>query len=168
MGNLADYHGRRLYVTVIGYDGCGGTYKASSDGFIIDTTPPVFDEIVLGGNNIDLSELHYGRTEQQYYQSDEHLFARWRSSDGESGLVEDYVVRVGSYPGGDDIVGDFYTPTGSLQNRTYSPELEGIPQHITLVTENRAGLRTEIGLPPVVMDTSPPQQGEVRYILHKH
>ena len=157
LANIADYHGSRVFVTVRGEDGCGGSYEASSDGFLVDITPPEFTLVSLGSNAVDLSPENSTET-PHYYQSDSHLSAYWMVLDPESGLAEVFTVKVGTYPGGEDIA-SFNTSLTSFRHETYRPELEGVAQYITIVAESRAGLKASVALPPLTMDTSPPQSG---------
>ena len=155
--SLADFHGSRIFVTVRGEDGCGGIYEASSDGFLIDTSPPEFTLVSLGSNAVDLSPENSSET-PHYYQSDRYLSAYWMVLDPESGLDEAFTVKVGTYPGGEDIA-SFNTSLSSFRRETYQPELEGVAQYITIAAESRTGLRSSVSLPPLTMDTSPPQSG---------
>ena len=66
LANIADYHGRRVFVTVRGEDGCGGSYEASSDGFLVDITPPEFTLVSLGSNAVDLSLENSTETPNYY------------------------------------------------------------------------------------------------------
>ena len=164
--NLADLHGSRVFVTVRGEDGCGGTYEASSDGFLIDTTPPEFTLVSLGSNAVDLSPENSSDT-PHYYQSDSYLSAYWMVIDPESGLAEAFTIKVGTYPGGEDVA-SFNTSLSSFRRETYQPELEGVAQYITIVAESRAGLKASVALPPLTMDTTPPESGVLscpRFIL---
>ena len=68
LDKLSDQHGGRIFVTVRGEDGCGGIYEASSDGFLIDTSPPEFTLVSLGSNAVELSPEN-STDSPHYYQS---------------------------------------------------------------------------------------------------
>ena len=157
LDNLSNQHGSRIFVTVRGEDGCGGIYEASSDGFLIDTSPPEFTLVSLGSNAVDLSPEN-STDSPHYYQSDRYLSAYWMVLDPESGLEETFTVKVGTYPGGEDIA-SFNTSHSSFRRETYQPELEGVAQYTTIVAKSRAGLQASVALPPLTMDTTPPLSG---------
>ena len=165
--NLSAYEGAILYSTVRGVDGCGNTYDATSDGFTIDTTPPVFSRLTIGGRPITLGPSEQFSEGFVHYQVDTSLSVTWRASDDESSLVNSFTVKVGTYEGGDDVVSAFQTDLSSLIIDAFSADLEDRSQYITIAVVNRAGLVTELSLPPIVAQTSPSETGNVSCSTYK-
>ena len=147
--------------------GCGTTLESSSDGFIIDPTSPDLDFIAVGANAIEFGlarELGGNIPDHQPYQTEKLLSAAWTASDTESGLKTGQLVKVGSYPGGADIIEEMAIDDNYVRGLEMSDDA-GQPNYVTVSAWNRAGVRKDVTAPSVAWDQTPPQQGEVRYTL---
>ena len=87
----------------------------------------------------------------------------WSAEDIESGLANDVTVKIGSYPGGDDI----HNGSQSMANyiRRELNTSEGMSTYVTIEAENRAGLVVVAYSEPVALDTTLPPRGEVSEIV---
>ena len=163
---LSEYSGQLLYTTVRAVTGCGTILESSSDGFIIDPTTPELDIIAVGTNAIELglaSELGNSIPDHQPYQTEKLLSATWTARDIESGLQIERLVKVGSYPGGADIIEEMSINDNYVRGLEMSDDA-GQPNYVTVSVWNRAGVRKDVTAPAVAWDQTPPQQGEVRHL----
>ncbi|XP_067659895.1 uncharacterized protein [Haliotis asinina] len=87
------------YLTVKAVLGSGASAISSSDGFYVDTTPPVFEEDVLLYFDVSQGEF----TPVKYQGSNDTIKAVWKCSDNTSEVV-DYQWSIGTTPGGSDIM----------------------------------------------------------------
>lgn len=69
------------------------------------------------------------------------------------------VVKIGSYPGGSDLMNDTEAPYGYI--RDYIRGTDGTPNYITVSSVNSAGLKGEAYSGPIILDTSLPPNGKV-------
>ena len=166
---LRDLANQRLYITVRGVTGCSGILESTSNGFIIDHTPPSLDVIATGTQAIERAQSGGVADSHVTYQSTDTYSSVWTSSDDESGLVpndDDVIVQVGTFPGGSDVMQSETVSGGHLRGRVSagadSAVVEGVPVYVTVTATNGAGLQTTSVSEPVVMDTTPPLSGEVR------
>ncbi|KAK3101942.1 hypothetical protein FSP39_007535 [Pinctada imbricata] len=112
------------YLTVRATLGSGATVTASSDGFYIDDTPPVFDlDIMKGDFYIDVNQGPL--TPVRFSSSNSTIKAFWRCSDKESEIIE-YLWAIGTTPGGEEMQN--YTSTGTTASGT-NPSFEGQLTH---------------------------------------
>jgi hypothetical protein len=124
----------------------------SSDGVIVDDSPPI------AGTILDQNSQH---SENQYQSSSTELHVRW--SDGydlESGIKE-YLVAVGSWSNEDDIRGFFSVGLAreiKVKNLTMRT---GSTYFITLQIVNKAGRTSRVSSSGVIVDTSPPEIQQV-------
>lgn len=162
---LCEYSNQLLHTTVRAITGCGTILESSSDGFIIDPTSPDLDFITVGANAIELGlarELGGNIPDHQPYQTEKLLSAAWTASDTESGLQTGQLLKVGSYPGGADIIEEMSIDDNYVRGLEMSDDA-GQPNYVTVSVWNRAGVRKDVTAPAVAWDQTPPQQGEVRY-----
>ena len=144
--------------------GCGNILESSSDGFVIDSTPPEVAFVAVGANAIELGtdiETENIVYEHRPYQTEQLLSATWMAKDTESGIQDERLVKIGSYPGGSDII----TETSITDDYVRGLEMSAIggePNYITVSVWNRAGVRQDVTAPAVAWDQTPPRQGEVR------
>ena len=128
------------YVTVEAVSASGQIVLASSNGVILDTTPPEPTQ------RIEHFDTLFSEKEPIHFQASDHtISAQWGFRDNESGIVE-YLWSVGSYPYGDDI--QSMEVTGTAPHGVNS-SLFGLLQHnftyyVTVVARNGAGLNTSI------------------------
>lgn len=161
---MEQYGNQVLYTTVRAITGCGGILESSSDGFIIDSTPPEVAFIAVGANAIELgtaSEVENVVHEHQPYQTEQLLSATWRANDTESGVRNERLVKIGSYPGGSDIIAETTVTDDYVRSLEMSANA-GEPNYVTVSVWNRAGIRQDVTAPAITWDQTPPRQGEVR------
>ena len=160
-----EQYGRQiLYTTVRAITGCGNILESSSDGFVIDSSPPEVAFTAVGVNAIELglaSETEDIVHEHQPYQTEQLLSATWTAADPESGIQDERLVKIGSYPGGSDIIAETSVTDDSVRSLQMSDNA-GEPNYVTVSVWNRAGVRQDVTAPAVAWDQTPPQQGEVR------
>lgn len=160
-----EHYGRQiLYTTVKAITGCGEILESSSDGFIIDSTAPEVAFIAVGANAVELGttfETENVIHEHQPYQTEQLLSATWTATDDESGVQNEKLVKIGSYPGGSDIIAEVTVTDDYVRGLEMSVDA-GEPNYVTVSVWNRAGVRQDVTAPAVAWDKTPPHQGEVR------
>ena len=160
-----EQYGRQiLYTTVRAITGCGVVLESSSDGFVIDPSPPEIAFIAVGANAIELgttSEAGGVARQHQPYQTEQLLSATWTATDVESGMRDERIVKMGSYPGGSDIIAETAVTDDFVRGLEMSANT-GEPNYVTVSVWNRAGVRHDVTAPSVAWDQTPPHQGEVR------
>ena len=154
----ASYEGERLFVTVRGINDCGGILESTSNGFVIVTRPPSLRIIDTGSNAIEHAQSVDDVTVRNEYQSTVGYSSVWEN-DEEKRVGDQNRVRVGTYPGGDDIEQEQLILDDYVRGQVLSPE--GVPLFVTVATENSAGLESIAISNPIVLDTSPPLVEEV-------
>ena len=161
--DLASYGAHPLYATVRGTTDCGDVVVSTSDGFIVDPSPPSLEVIGTGENAIERAQSVYGSSSSinnTAYQTTTSFSALWQLTDPQSGQKTSAVVRIGSYPGGVGIVvGETTAEHGSIRGNLES--VEGLPHYVTVTGYNRAGIPTTASGKAVALDTSPPTLGQV-------
>lgn len=158
--DLESYEDQPLYITVRGITGCGGLLESTSSGFIIDPTPPSLDIIGTGSQAIERAQSVGGGASDYEFQDTAAFSSVWEVGDGESGGVGGVRVRVGSYPGGDDVSPERSVSENYIRGEAMSSN-EGLPNYVTVTAENGAGLEAVAISNPIVLDTSPPTSREV-------
>lgn len=161
---MEQYGNQILYTTVRAITGCGGILESSSDGFVIDSSPPEVAFIAVAANAVELgtaSETEDVVHEHQPYQTEQLLSATWRAADPESGIEDERLVKIGSYPGGSDIIAEMPVTDDNVRSLEMSANA-GQPNYVTVSVWNRAGVRQDVTAPAVAWDQTPPRQGEVR------
>lgn len=93
------------------------------------------------------------------YQNIDTYSSIWSADDLESGLAGDVTVKIGSYPGGNDIQNRSESAANYIRRELKTSE--GVSTYVTLEAENRAGLISKAYSEPVVLDTTLPSMGEV-------
>ena len=126
--------------------------SASSDGVVVDETPPIAGSISHGPKQA---------ANILYQSSTNTLEAHWSPGrDPESGISE-YWVAVGTGPNNDDVYGFFtvglatYVKVGNLSMNS------GSTYYVTLEIVNKAQLRTRISSSGVTVDDTPPVLSKV-------
>ena len=140
--------GLQYVATVACENNDGFISSESSDGFIIDDSPPVAGKILnKNGHPFD----------NKYQSSTSELHARWTDAyDPESGIKE-YSVAVGSGSNDDDIREFFsvgLTREVTVKNLTMST---GSTYYITLQVVNKAGMTSRVSSNGITVDTTPPK-----------
>ncbi|KAK3103480.1 hypothetical protein FSP39_019545 [Pinctada imbricata] len=133
------YEVNTYYLTVRATLGSGAEVTASSDGFYIDDTPPVFDlDIMEGDFYVDVNQGPL--TPVRFSSSNSTIKAFWSCEDTESEIIE-YLWAIGTSPGSEDV--QLFTSTGKTASGTNS-SFEGLLTHesvfyVSVICKNGAG-----------------------------
>ncbi|XP_067682774.1 uncharacterized protein [Haliotis asinina] len=142
--------GVRYYVTVTACNMAGLCSSATSDGVILDQTPPVPGRVMDGTQDRDT----------QYQASRTFLGCTWHGfQDTESG-VDFYEWRIGTTPGGDDILKPRYAALEevALVTLTNTTKLTtGHEMFCTVRVYDKAGLFSESTSNGFIIDNSAPE-----------
>ena len=145
--NLSSLSGQRLYITIRGTTDCGHTLESTSDGFVIVTSPPTLRILDIGP---DATE----HVQTSLYQSTSGFSVHWDVADEVSDIGEQIFIKLGSYPGGNDIADEVEVSEDYFRGDITSAD--GSPVFVTVTAVNEAGLETVAFSNAVVRDTSPP------------
>ncbi|XP_076113981.1 uncharacterized protein LOC143082265 [Mytilus galloprovincialis] len=140
--------GIRYYTTITACNTADMCTSVTSDGVVIDNSPPT-QGIVLDG--VDVYDLEYQSLRR-------YLSARWYGfTDPQSG-IEKFSWRAGTKPGQDDIVKSTHLPQTDLLVEPDLPQKLPLGQriYITIKAYNKAGLTTEATSNGFYIDNSPP------------
>ena len=152
--NLTLLHGKKYYVTVKAENSRGESVSSSSDGVVVDRTPPI-------GKAVQVSPASGKQT--LYVTSPSAPVVTWSMDDPESGMSH-FLVGVGSFPFQDDLL--TFHRVDSL-SRSLDLDLinftlyEGLIFYVTVTGVNMLGLETSITSQQVVVDWTPPESGEI-------
>ncbi len=160
---LRELTNQRLYVTVRGVSDCGEILESTSDGFVIDHTPPSLEILATGPQAIEHAQSEGGVVDHVTYQTTDTYSSIWNSQDDESGSGDDIIVQVGTFPGGSDLVQGGVISGDHIRGRVSAgaDSAEGRPVYVTVTATNGAGLEATAVSEPITMDTTPPQSGQV-------
>ena len=128
------------YVVVEATSASGQTVRATSNGVLIDVTPPVLSD------SIRLYDVEFSLTQSSMYQGNNHtISASWGFKDSESGIVN-YEWSIGTSPYGQEI--QSFASVG-LTTYATNVNLEGELKHnetyyVTVRATNGAGLLSEV------------------------
>uniref|UniRef100_K1PPK2 Protocadherin Fat 4 n=1 Tax=Magallana gigas TaxID=29159 RepID=K1PPK2_MAGGI len=150
------------YEAVRGVTGSGDTAVASSNGFYIDDSPPVFDPEVMSA--FFYYDVGQGEsTPVKFQKSNDTIKCIWKCDDKESDIVENFWA-IGTSPGATDIQN--FTSTGQ-SIAGINNKLEGILEHdqtyyASFICSNGAGLNTTyIDTGGVIVKLIPPDVDSV-------
>lgn len=134
--------------------------QSTSNGFVIDPSPPSLEIIGTGENAIEHAQINYEEFNHTTYQINPSVSSLWQLTDNQSGHESSVVVRIGTYPGGSDVQNETQIfEDDSIRSSLYGEE--GIPHYFTITAYNRAGLSTTTFSKPITIDSTPPTDGEV-------
>ena len=140
--------GQKYYVTLIATTASGLSSMASSNGFIVDPSPPMLTEVITSHLVMD-----------QDARSIEIRVSWDGVKDNESG------IRSSEYCLGTTPLTCVYgsLEAGSSTSGTIGPftPQSQVEYYVTVLTENRAGLTSVMSSKKLMFDTSPPTQGTV-------
>ncbi|XP_015767122.1 PREDICTED: uncharacterized protein LOC107345883, partial [Acropora digitifera] len=152
--NLTLEHGKKYYVTVKAENSQGENVSSSSDGVVVDRTPPV------------AKSIHIAPTSGKgtlYVRSPSPPVVTWSIDDPESGMSH-LLVGVGSFPFQDDLL-TFHKVNGlsrSLDLDQVNFTLnQGVTFFVAVTGVNMLGLETTLTSQQVVVDWTPPLSGKV-------
>lgn len=133
--------GKTYYLTVKAKNRAGlWSESKSSDGIIVDTTPPTAPVVVDDGETTtDTTSLH----------------ATWSSEDPESGIIE-YQYALGTIPGGTDVLDWISALEKTEVEITGLSLLADKTYYLSVKARNRAGLWSEIGISDGITMTEAP------------
>ena len=97
--------------------------------------------------------------DHEEYQTEAGFSSIWTVADDESGITDDVSVKVGTYPGGENVEARADVSQSYLRSTVMSAK--GLPNYVTVAAINGAGLESVAISNPVVMDATPPFIGEV-------
>jgi len=152
--NLTLSHGKKYYVTVKAKNARGDTVMSSSDGVIIDRTPPVAKSIQIAPSS--------GK-ETLFLTSPSAPVVTWSIDDPESGISH-FVVHVGSFPLHSDLLASEHLDSLSRSldlGQTNFTLYQGLIFYVTVTGINLVGLETVVTSQQVVVDWTPPEAGEI-------
>lgn len=148
-------NGVTYYARVIGFNILGVPSEiASSDGVLIDSTPPTFSIPVTDGVHL--------RHDIDYTTHATTLSASWKCEDMDSGLAQ-ALVGFGTQPGIQDVAGYQavlpYQISYSSNNLTLS---QGYRYFATVKCINRVGLQSLMSSNGITIDSTPPLVGYIK------
>ncbi|XP_053400999.1 uncharacterized protein LOC128557566 [Mercenaria mercenaria] len=144
--------GLHYYVTVAACNTANLCSSVASDGFVVDSTPPVKGKVTDGPRD----------TDEQYQGSRNYIGCKWHGfTDPQSGISH-YVWRVGTTKGGDNILpatevhkhGKAFIFDLHSEYGTYLPK--GVRIYCTVRAYNRAGKFVEASSNGFIVDDTPP------------
>ena len=152
--NLTLLHGKRYYVTVKAENTRGDTVTSSSDGVVIDRTPPIARSIQISPS--------LGK-ETLFLTSPSAPVVTWSIDDSESG-IRHFLVSVGSFPFQSDLLATRYVDSLSrsvdLEQENFTL-YEGLTFYVTITGVNMLGLETVVTSQQVVVDWTPSEAGNI-------
>ena len=158
--NLHSFGSRRLYVTIRGITGCGDILESTSNGFVIDPMPPSLEIIDTGLQAIENAQISREEIAANgVYQVEAGYSSVWRANDEQSGLSNQTLVDIGTYPYGSDISDDIAISENYIRSQIMSAD--GVATYVTVTVTNGAGTESVRTSSPIVRDTTPPTVGNV-------
>lgn len=142
--------GTEYFVTVRATNGAGLTATRSSDGVVVDLTPPTAGQVHDGiGQDI------------QFQTSITTISGDWSGfADAESQIAR-YEWAIGTSAGGSDLQGFVSTGTTTRGTNAALSLAHGVTYYVTVRAYNRAGLYTELSSNGVTVDTTGPAFGAI-------
>ena len=148
--NLTLSHGTKYYVTIKAENTEGDTIISSSDGVVIDRTPPIGKSIQIAPSS--------GK-ETVFLTSPSAPIVTWSIDDPESGISH-FLVSVGSFPFQNDLLAvqrvDSLSRSLDLDLANFTLN-EGLTFYVTVTGVNMLGLQTSLVSQQVVVDWTPPE-----------
>ncbi|VDI13269.1 Hypothetical predicted protein, partial [Mytilus galloprovincialis] len=143
---------KRIFVTVRVYNKAGLFSEASSNGFIVDVTPPIFFE-----NPFLVHDFGSFYKDSIVFRST--FKVKWKVGDKDSYIDRQY-ISIGCHIGG-NFSSSSIQLNGIVREYTFSRlDLhDGVKYTVHLIACNRAKLCTESKSDPILVDSSPPTPG---------
>ena len=140
--------GSKYYVTVEATSASGVSTSQSSNGFIVDPSPPVLTEI---------SVSHYV-TDQELKKID--LSVDWHGVKDEESGIDDINYCIGTTAGScnKQMLSSNKSISGNIP--AFKPQ-QGVSYYVTVIARNGAGLFTVVASHKLAYDLSPPSRGYV-------
>lgn len=152
--NLTLSHGTKYFVTVKAKNIRGDVIMSSSDGVVIDRTPPV-------GKTLDI--LPSLGKDTLFITLPSAPVVTWSIDDPESGISH-FALSVGSFPFQSDLLSSQYLDSLSRSldlNKVNFTMYEGLSFYVTVIAVNMVGLDTALVSQQVVVDWTPPELGTI-------
>ncbi|ESO83749.1 hypothetical protein LOTGIDRAFT_168990 [Lottia gigantea] len=148
--NIRFISGIKYFTMVTGCNMAELCSSISSDGFIIDVTPPIRGHVIDGTRDADI-DFQASRT---------FIGGKWYGFKDSESSIEKYEWRVGTSKGGSEILKPESLPVLEIIYRSNLPLLQhlpvDIPLYITVTAYNKAGLSSESTSDGFIIDTTPP------------
>ena len=156
---LASQDGLQYFFTVEATNGAGLKNALSSDGIIVDTSPPVIRGIYHG---VEKSDKSAARVMSQSI-GDQLAFCWDKPYDGESG-ISSVKCCAGTNNNSCDIISLTSVDPGDTCVRYFmsKPLTSGTIVFMMLLVTNGAGITSEVVTSPMLIDTTPPSEGNVK------
>ena len=152
--NLTLSHGKKYYVTVKAENKRGDTIMSSSDGVVIDRTPPVAKSIQISPSS--------GK-ETLFITLPCAPVVTWSIDDPESGISH-FLVSVGSFPFQSDLLAtkhvDSLSRSLDLDQVNFTIN-ESSMFYVTVTGVNMVGLEVVLTSQQVIVDWTPPGSGKI-------
>lgn len=152
--NLTLSHGTKYFVTVKAKNIRGDVIMSSSDGVVIDRTPPV-------GKTLDI--LPSLGKDTLFITSPSAPVVAWSIDDPESGISH-FALSVGRFPFQSDLLSSQYLDSLSRfldLDKVNFTMYEGLSFYVTVTAVNMVGLHTVLVSQQVVVDWTPPELGTI-------
>ena len=155
-------HGHNYTVFLRIYNRAGKLNELSSNGVVIDTTPPIPSEIIP---KLSPSEWRFSKETQTYYSSNaSDIYVTWKEFDEQESQMWYYKWALGTSKYGTQLqtlinIGLTTNANTSVNGPNIRP---GIQYFVTVVGRNRAGLVSGNCSLPFLVDYSPPRTGNIR------
>lgn len=155
---LASRDGLQYFFTVEATNGAGLKQSVSSDGIIVDTSPPVISDIYHGVEKADKNAAHV----MSQSVGDQLQFCWDKPYDEESGISSVKWCAGTSNNSCDIISLTSVDPRDVCVRYSMSKSLmSGTIAFIMLLVTNGAGITSEVVTLPLLIDTTPPSEGKV-------
>ena len=157
---LALRHGHNYTVFLRVYNRAGGVQELSSNGVIIDTTPPKPSEITFSS-----SEWRFKQGTRIYYSSTASgIYVTWKDFEERESEVWYYKWAIGTSKCGTQLQ-PFINIGLATSANTSKSELKfrpGKPYYVTVIAQNRAHIVSRACSSPVMFEYTPPRPGSIR------
>ena len=159
--NVPLQNGEIYYTTVTAIDSVGHATSATTDGVLVDWTPPVFDYVLAHDPALPEPPVVRAATDNST------LTFVWRASDAET-AVQHYEIRLckSQFQDGDPApcAMDWTVVTVTRVDLTAPSMLPGVDYELEVKAVSLAGLSTVSTSPIVVVDDTPPTPGTVQAV----
>ena len=154
--------GTKYYVHLMITNQAGAIRELSSDGVIVDGTPPIPSTIHPGFGF--QSEWHYSKPENAFYSATQSSIAvYWKRFSEPESEVWYYKWAIGTSKCGTQVQPLINIGRSNYANTTKTDQVftSGVKYYVTVTSRNRAGLVSRSCSDALVFDSTPPQPGNV-------
>lgn len=152
--------GSVYYITVRVTNAVALSNTGTSDGFLVDLTPPVCEYV---RDSHDNSPASANAPDVDFLQTLSVLRGRWSCSDDDTGLAgTEWGVKEVGQSGTPAMVLDYHSAKGGFQAATTNVDVKHGAKYLWSVrATNAAGLEVEVDSDGVTIDATPPEAGIV-------